>query len=39
MTGKRGLFSIIVYKTLSGPKENDDLNGVTTYSGDGLQRL
>ena len=31
MTGKRGLFNIIVYETLSGPKENDDLNRVRIY--------
>ena len=36
VTGKRGLFNIIVYETLSGPKENDDLNGVTIYPGDDL---
>ena len=36
VTGKRSLFNIIVYETLSGPKENVDLNGVTTYPGDDL---
>ncbi|GBM30504.1 hypothetical protein AVEN_156259-1 [Araneus ventricosus] len=38
VTGKGGLFYIIVYEILSVPKGNYDLNGVTTYTGDDLLR-
>lgn len=31
VTGKGGLFYIIVYETLSGQEENNDLNEATTY--------